>query len=252
MADAYLSEIFSSIQGEGPGQGLRALFIRFGGCNLSCGYCDTVYARERALSFKIFGDSRATGDGPGGPAEREFPNPVACADALKMISDCLYLPETVVMTGGEPLLQPEALLELAAGLRMRGCSVHLETNGTLAGSLESVRPAVDFVSMDIKIPSMLGGANLNEQHAVFLKAMEGLDGCAKIVVSEAVGDRELDTAARLIAGVNPGLPVYLQPVFVGSRPGIGGARIARFQSRLARKLSAVRISVQMHKILGVR
>jgi organic radical activating enzyme len=167
MADAYLSEIFSSIQGEGPHVGRRALFIRFGGCNLSCGYCDTGYARERAPSFKIFSDSKTSG-------EREVSNPVACREVPRMISDGLDLPDIVVMTGGEPLLQADALGEIAGELRMRGCSVHLETNGTLSESLASVRPAVDFVSVDIKLPSMLGGIDLNDRHAEFLKAMENL------------------------------------------------------------------------------
>jgi len=253
MADAYLSEIFSSIQGEGPHAGSRALFIRFGGCNLTCGYCDTDYARQRAPSFKFFRAPDASGEAPGGESgEHEVPNPIACGEVLRMISEIPDLPDTMVLTGGEPLLQEEALRELAGGLRMRGCSVHLETNGTLPAGLESVRPVVDFVSMDIKIPSMLGGVDLSEKHAGFLKAMEGMEGCVKIVVSESVSDEEIDRAAHLIAGVNPGLPVYIQPVFTGSRPGIGAARLARLQARLAARLQTVRVSVQIHKILGVR
>jgi hypothetical protein len=82
--------------------------------------------------------------------------------------------------------------------------------------------------------------------------MEGMEGCAKIVVSESVDDGEIDMAADLIARVNPALPVFLQPVFEGSRPGIGAARLGRFHSRLAARLQTVRLSVQIHKILGVR
>ncbi len=253
MAEVYLSEIFSSIQGEGPHVGCSALFIRFGGCNLSCGYCDTDYARERAPSFKIFKVPKTSGGAAtGASCEREVPNPVSCAEVLRMISENPDLPDTVVITGGEPLLQEEALGQLAGELRLRGCSVHLETKGTLPGSLESVKRAVDFVSMDIKLPSMLGGTDLSERHAEFLKAMEGLEGCVKIVVSESVGEREMDRAAGLIAGVNPGLPVYIQPVFTGSRPGIGAAGLGRLQARLAARLHTVRVSVQIHKILGVR
>jgi len=276
MADAYLSEIFSSIQGEGPNVGRRALFIRFGGCNLSCGYCDTEYARERTPSFKIFcgpgasGETAgaqsevaglASGEAAGGaageesggaPRERDVPNPVDCGEVLRMIDEIPDLPDAVVLTGGEPLVQEEALGRLAGELRMRGCSVHLETNGTLPASLESVKPVVDFVSMDIKIPSMLGGVDLSEEHAGFLEAMEGMEGCVKIVVSESVSDREIDRAADLIAGVNPALPVFLQPVFTASGPGIGAARLAGLQERLATRLCTVRVSVQIHKILGVR
>ena len=253
MSDAYLSEVFSSIQGEGPHAGRRALFIRFGGCNLSCGYCDTAYARERAPCFKMFLAAGTSGEAAAGePGERDVPNPAGCGDVLRLIGGVPDLPDTVVLTGGEPLLQGEALGELAGGLRMRGCSVYLETNGTLAAGLESVKPVVDFVSMDIKIPSMLGGLDLSEKHAAFLKAMEGMEGCAKIVVSESVDEQEIDRAADLVAGINPALPVFLQPVFEGSRPGIGAARLGRFHSRLSARLQTVRISFQIHKILGVR
>jgi organic radical activating enzyme len=169
-----------------------------------------------------------------------------------MISEYPDLPDTVVMTGGEPLLQEEALRRLAGEFRRLGCSVHLETNGTLPVSLESVRSVVDFVSMDIKIPSMLGGVDLSDKHALFLKAMEGMEGCAKIVVSASVADDEIDRAAGLIAGINPGLPVYIQPVFTGSRPGIDARRLDRLRARLAARLRTVRVSVQIHKILGVR
>jgi organic radical activating enzyme len=130
--------------------------------------------------------------------------------------------------------------------------VHLETNGTLAAALERVKPVVDFVSTDIKIPSMIDGVDLSGKHAEFLEEMADLEGCVKIVVSESVNETEIDRAADLIAGVNPALPVFLQPVFEGSRTGIGAARLGRFQERLAARLHAVRISVQIHKILGVR
>jgi organic radical activating enzyme len=171
---------------------------------------------------------------------------------LRLIGEVRDLPDTVVMTGGEPLLQEGALARLAGGLRMRGCSVHLETNGTLAAGLESVKPVLDFVSMDIKIPSMLGGVDLSEQHAEFLEAMEGMEGCVKIVVSDEVADTEMERAAGLIADANPAIPVFLQPAFKGSQPGISAERLARLQTMLAVRLQTVRVSVQIHKILGVR
>ena len=35
-----LLEVFSSLQGEGTHLGERQIFVRFGGCNLCCDYCD--------------------------------------------------------------------------------------------------------------------------------------------------------------------------------------------------------------------
>ena len=126
------------------------------------------------------------------------------------------------------------------------------------------RKEEDFVSMDIKLPSMLEGPdpdggrepesvlNLEATHAEFLHVMAGLEGCAKIVVSDRTGEGEVEEAADLVAGINRGLPVFIQPVFADSRPGISTDRLHRFHALLSRRLRDVRVSVQIHKILGVR
>ena len=59
----------------------------------------------------------------------------------------------VSFTGGEPLLQPEPLAELARRLRGCGPKIHLETHGLHVDALERVLPVVDVVSMDWKLTS---------------------------------------------------------------------------------------------------
>lgn len=98
-----LAEIFYSVQGEGAYSGTPAVFVRLAGCNLSCDFCDTDY------SLKFF---------------------AAVDDVVRRVrefgGDC----PMVVLTGGEPLIQREAL-ELIDALIRDGRRVHVETNGTL-------------------------------------------------------------------------------------------------------------------------
>lgn len=49
-----IKEIFYSLQGEGANTGIRAIFIRLAGCNLSCSYCDTDWKQGRILMAKNY------------------------------------------------------------------------------------------------------------------------------------------------------------------------------------------------------
>ena len=49
----YLSEIFSSIQGEGPYVGERHLFVRFSGCHRKCVFCDTNVERTESVVVEV-------------------------------------------------------------------------------------------------------------------------------------------------------------------------------------------------------
>lgn len=102
-----LAEIFYSIQGEGEHTGKPAVFVRLAGCNLSCGFCDTDY------SLKFF----ATVDD-------------VVAKVREIGKEC----PMVVLTGGEPFAQREAI-DLIEALRKDGRRVHIESNGTIASDL---------------------------------------------------------------------------------------------------------------------
>ena len=52
MAQFKVAERFVSINGESARAGELAVFIRFAGCNLNCGYCDTKWANEKDHSCK--------------------------------------------------------------------------------------------------------------------------------------------------------------------------------------------------------
>src|SRR5512141_1316722 len=96
-----VTEIFFSIQGEGTRAGLPCVFVRFTGCDLRCGYCDTAYAFH------------------GG---RDLSRAEILAEVARHPS------KLVLLTGGEPMLQRE-LPELAGELLGRGYEVLVETHG---------------------------------------------------------------------------------------------------------------------------
>ncbi|MFD7963752.1 7-carboxy-7-deazaguanine synthase QueE [Streptomyces zaomyceticus] len=107
-------EVFGpTLQGEGPSTGRRCAFIRLGGCNLTCTWCDT----PESWDGKRF-DLRAT------LTRRTVQDIVARAT--------VGLPDLVVITGGEPLLhqQQDGWRSLLVALRSAQVEMEVETNGT--------------------------------------------------------------------------------------------------------------------------
>jgi len=101
-----IKEIYRSIQGEGPNSGCPAVFIRLGGCNLACNFCDTDFEDFSTMSLK---------------------------EILAEAGD-LGNPSLAVITGGEPLRQP--IENLCDSLLAAGFRVQIETNGTIFRPLD--------------------------------------------------------------------------------------------------------------------
>ena len=112
-----LTEIFYSLHGEGFHSGTPAVFVRGAGCNLACTFCDTDFSLKGKLS-------------PEEVAER--------------IAE--YPAKFVVLTGGDPTIQPEGFRKLVELLHERGYYVTMETNGTSEDTL-----GVDWVTVSPKL-----------------------------------------------------------------------------------------------------
>jgi len=254
--EANVVEVFSSIQGEGPWIGTSTLFVRLGRCDLRCGWCDSPGTWLPA------GEARLEQErGSGRFASRANPLPVG-----EVVAACeaLALPahRFVSLTGGEPLLQPEAVGALARALGGRGPRIFLETHGLAEPALARVVHAVDVVSMDWKLasdvrresdPRGARPADFHDAHERFLRTAHGAAEVAvKIVVTPASEDAELDAALERIAGVDPGIPVTLQPVtpFGRVRERPSAARMLALEARFARRLRDVRVVPQTHPIWG--
>lgn len=98
-------EVFKSIQGESTYAGLPCVFVRLAGCNLSCAWCDTPYARvvDEAEELSI-------------------------EEILERVRT--FNCSLVEITGGEPLMQEETP-GLARRLLNAGYRVLIETNGSV-------------------------------------------------------------------------------------------------------------------------
>jgi len=244
VVNGYVSEAFVSFQGEGVHVGRRQLFIRLSGCNLRCRYCDTPDSLERGATFRIFGPGTGSAEGQ---------NPIAAAEFLSRLTPLLTSGppiDGVSVTGGEPLLQPDFLAELLTDARLPRPRL-LETNGMLPERLAAVLPAIDVVSMDIKLPSNTGEPEFWGAHRRFLSAASA-KVYVKILVDRGTSDTEVERAAALVRDCAPTAPVFLQPI-TGTNGGvdIGSADLDRFFSAARAVLNDVRVLPQTHKMMGV-
>lgn len=242
----YISEIFSSIQGEGMLAGRRQIFVRLMECNLDCRYCDTDFVKTDICRLETQ---------PGSGTFLNLQLPLELHDISALLRDWLIqLPaahHSVSFTGGEPLLHADVLAEWFPEIR-KILPIHLETNGTLPAALQKVKGYVDYISMDIKLPSTAGCREpLWDLHALFLRECSGSNVSVKVVVGEAASDSEIMQVCDVIAAVDAALPLFLQPLSLpDGSVGIAASRLFHLQELASSRLPDVRVIPQMHKLLG--
>ena len=207
-----VKEIFYTLQGEGANAGRPAVFCRFAGCNLWSGR-----EEDRAEAVCRFCDTDFVGtDGVGGGR-------FASAEALALAITAHWTgargsQRFVVFTGGEPLLQLDAALIRA--LHEAAFEIAVETNGTLAA------PAgIDWICVSPK-----AGAPLRQTSGQELKVVVPQPGL------------ELDALAKLEFEHR-----FLQPM-----DGPALAHNTRWAIETCLRDPRWRLSVQTHKMLGIR
>jgi len=248
---AFVSEIFSSAQGEGVNIGRRQLFVRFCECHRRCLYCDTNVERTEFLRVELE---------PGGDKFLNEPNPVSLERLLQLIVDanraaCAH--DDLFITGGEPLLYADFLAEMLPEARRRlNLPVHLETSGDKPAEFALIAQWVDHVLMDIKLPSVTGEAGTWNEHLKFLRRIiqSGAGATIKLVVNADTAQEDLDRAVEIIREAGSQFPVILQPMTATLQSNrVPTARqVLTWQSQMAVALGqTVRIIPQTHKIMGL-
>lgn len=211
--------IFKTFQGEGPYAGWPAIFIRLGGCNLACDFCDTEF--ESFKSNKLESIVKEV-DKLSGREETDFIGELEG-----------WTHKLVVITGGEPFRQPIEML--CTALLTLGYRVQLETNGTL------YRPVDDMVSI-VCSPKVTKGS----YHPLREDLLQRVDAL-KFIVSASKNHKEYADVPD-VGQVKHHVAVYVQPMDEDNAKK-NAANLKRTVKVSQEK--GYRLSLQLHKIAGV-
>lgn len=192
-----LMEEFYTIQGEGFYKGTAAYFIRIGGCDVGCHWCDVKESWN---------------------AELHPPTLTA-----QIVENAIKYSDTVVVTGGEPLIWNMNLL--TSGLKAKGAKVHIETSG--AYDLSGEWDWICLSPKKIKLPTV----------EVFQKANE-----LKVII---YNKSDFAFAEEQAAKVNEDCILYMQPEW--SRKDVVIPLIVDF----VMKNPKWKVSLQTHKYLNI-
>lgn len=197
--------IFKSIQGEGRTMGAPTTFVRTSGCPLRCTYCDTKQAYEEGKMMTV----------------DEVMKEVNGKDT-----------RNVCLTGGEPLMQKDAV-PLIERLLQKRYRVVVETNGAMP--LDEMPCDENLtISMDIKCPSSGEAEKMLFSNIEMLGPTDQL----KFIVS---GEADYEYAKEIIRKHAPKCDVIVTPV--------GGTDLKWLAEKVLKDKVDVRVMPQLHKII---
>lgn len=183
-APIRISEIFGpTIQGEGVLIGLPTVFVRTGGCDYRCSWCDSLHAVDSAF--------------------RDSWLPMSVDDIWQQVTRLSGgRPLTVSLSGGNPAIQP--LGPLIARGHGEGFRFALETQGSIAKPWFA---DLDVLVLSPKPPS----SGMETDWDALQHCLELADGKPETVLKFVVFDDADYLFAKEAAARHPHLPVYLQP-----------------------------------------
>jgi len=247
-----VNEIYLSLQGESTFAGLPCVFVRLTACNLRCSYCDTAYAftEGRKMAMEDVGKEVQRLAEP--LLERGSPSRSSSA-AFKGAAGqrpALRLP-LVELTGGEPLLQPNAL-PLMKQLCEDGFTVLVETSGAL--DISNVDARVRRI-MDLKCPSS-GEVERNRwENIEHLKATDEIKFVIGTVEDYEWAKQQIamhglaDICPLLMSWVHPLSPEQQDKSLKKGPPGQSPISRQALVERIIADALPVRFQAQLHKII---
>ena len=230
-----LFEIFTSVEGEGILYGTKTLFVRLAGCPFKCFYCDTK-------------DSLPMNSG------QEYTLEEACNLIEKNLEKNTY---KVNFTGGDPLVQSEAVLEMAKFVKTKKIPTYLESSCYDSQKFLQILPYVDYIKIEFKTPE---SEFVDPQH--YSKLLENELQCLnyavnskkttyiKVVISSKT---ELEPFKELLEKVFSIIKseiagFIIQPTYGIAEPSL--KQLFSFYDEVYPYYKNVRIVPQLHKFIG--
>ncbi len=229
---ADITEIFSSIQGEGIFIGAKQIFVRFKKCNLCCSFCDEA----KKTDFKSYTSA-------------------SLVKEIRSLDLSKGPHHSIAPTGGEPLLYTNFLRIFLSDLRMNGFKVYLETNGTLPDELRRIVDLIDIVAMDFKLPSSTGERPFWSEHREFIRIAEKKNVFVKAIVTDRTSTKDIEKAVLIVKEMKKNIPLILQPatsIKMGDKAPARTALLKFLEIGARHELENIRVIPQIHKILGVK
>lgn len=234
-----LSEIFTSIEGEGILFGTKTMFVRMAGCHLKCYWCDTNYAL-------------AMNSG----------NTYSIDQVKKMMKEQLQNNTYKInFTGGEPLIQYEAVKDLAKFTKEDlGLRTYIESSCYDINRFNKIIPYIDICKIEFKTKDSEAvdikhyEHLLNNEVECLRTAIENKKiTFIKIVVSNSTTVKEFKKLIEIIFNTVKSEELagfIIQPTNNINEPTVD--RLLQFYDLIYPRYNEVRIIPQLHKIIGAR
>lgn len=238
IARVKLSEIFTSIEGEGILFGTKTMFVRLAGCPLNCHWCDTPYA----LALDSGSD-------------------YSIDEVKQLISESLYHNTYKVnFTGGEPLVQHGAVIELARFVRQKGIKTYLESACYDSARFAKVLPHIDIVKIEFKLRDSkvvdekhYDSLLRNEVECFKLAIGSGKTTYIKVVITNSSSLIEFkELVHEVFRAAKPAeiAGFIIQPSYKIDEPTLNV--LFGFYDAVYPLYDQVRVVPQLHKMIGVR
>ena len=231
-----LFEIFTSVEGEGILYGTKTLFVRLAGCPFKCFYCDTPESLplDSGTEYEI-------------------------EEACKLIEKNLE-PNTykVNFTGGDPLVQSDALAEMAKFVQSKNIPTYIESSCYDSKKFSKVIPFIDFIKIEFKTkdsefvdsahyPQLIQNAMDCLKNAIELKKRTYI----KIVVSAKTNENDFKELVEQIFHTISKDDIsgfIIQPTHGIEEPSLD--LLLKLYDLVSPHYNEVRVVPQLHKIIG--